>query len=398
MKKFLLPLIVLALCYRADAQRYLTEVFDQVQMTGNVLYGEALSAEDTLANLALDIFEPVGDTEELRPLMVLVHGGSFVGGDRRDPLMMALCETFAKKGYVTVTMSYRLGINYGNFLNLGDELSRATLRAVQDHNAAIRYFYKSARDEGNPYRIDTTRIISGGVSAGAITSLHSQLFTDESIAPENIRQFLEELGGLEGGNNGSPGYPSKGVGIFNMMGAILDTDLISVFDVPTISFHGDADVIVPYGEGYTTFNGINVVQVNGSSLVHEALVSQGTPSELHPFPGIGHELVLDTVRMDTIMERASRFFYEQVINKSGTVSTRSQPEFRPLSLYPNPAPERTIFLTIEKEQPYLIFDISGRQLKSGILTEGQNELRLPDLRTGMYILRTPEAVGRFIIP
>lgn len=398
MKKILLPLILLSFFCRVQAQRYLTEVFDQVQMTPDIFYGQALSAEDTIANLAMDIFEPVGDTEELRPLMVLVHGGSFVGGDRRDPLMMAVCETFAKKGYVTVTMSYRLGIDYGNFLNLGDELSRATLRAVQDHNAAMRFFYKSARDEGNPYRIDTTRIISGGVSAGAIASLHSQLFIDPVTAPEKIQQFLEELGGLDGGNDGSPGYPKKGAGIFNMMGAILDTDLINVSDVPAISFHGDADVVVPYGEGFATFNGIIVIQVDGSSLVHETLVSQGTPSELHTFPGIGHELVLDAVRMDTIMERASRFFYDQVINKSATVSTRSAKTFRPLSLYPNPADAGVIYLNILENQPYLIFDMSGRQIKSGILTEGQNEVRVSDIKSGMYILRTPDAVGRFVIP
>lgn len=398
MKNFLLLIISQFLLLQLQAQRYLTEVFPEVQMTPDVLYGEALTVDDTVAQLRMDIFEPVGDTEEARPLMVLVHGGSFVGGDRRDPLMMALCQNFAKKGYVTVTMSYRLGINFANFLNLDDELSRASLRAVQDHNAALRYFYKSARDEGNPYRIDTTRIISGGVSAGAITSLHSQLFNDVDAAPAEIRQFLEELGGLEGGNNGAPGYPYKAVGLFNMMGAMLDSELITVSDVATISFHGDADVVVPYAEGYTTFNGINVIQVDGSYLVHEKLSGLGANTELHTFPGIGHELVLDTVRMDTIIARATRFFYDGVIEKSATVSTRNQIVYEPIDVYPNPVTDESLFLTSDKEQPYLIFDISGRKLAGGRLTEGSNELNVSSLGKGMYLLRTPEAIARFVIP
>ena len=398
MKKFL-PLFVLQLViFSLPAQRYLTQTFETVQMTPDVLYGEAMTVDDTIAQLRMDIFEPVGDTEEARPLMILVHGGSFVGGNRRDPLMMALCEDFAKKGYVTVTMSYRLGINYANFLRLSDELTNANLRAVQDHNAAVRYFYKSARDEGNPYRIDTTRIISGGVSAGAIATLHSQLFTDVSKAPMNIAQFLDALGGLEGGNNGSPGYPYKSVGLFNMMGAILDTSLISVTDVPTISFHGDADVVVPYAQGFATFNGLNVVQVQGSSLVHERLTSLEVATELHTYPGIGHELVVDSLRMVEIIAKASQFFYDQVINKGLTVSTQQVQPLKQLEVYPNPSQGGLVYLSVDAEQPYLLFDITGRQLRSGRLSEGQNTLSLEGLQRGMYILRTPDAVARVLVP
>ena len=396
--KQILPLFILTLSFfSASAQRYLTPTFEGVKMTPDVLYGEALSVDDTIVRLRMDIFEPEGDTEEARPLMVLVHGGSFVGGDRRDPLMMALCQDFARKGYVTVTMSYRLGINYANFLRLSDELTQANLRAVQDHNAAVRFFYKSARDEGNPYRIDTTRIISGGVSAGAIATLHSHLFTDVSKAPANIAQFLENLGGLEGGNNGSPGYPYKAVGLFNMMGAILDTTLISVTDVPTISFHGDTDVVVPYAQGFATFNGINVVQVQGSSLVHQRLTSLGVATELYTYPGIGHELVVDSARMVVIIERATQFFYDQVVNKNATVSTRQPQRLQQLEVYPNPVYGGVIYLSVEQDQPFMLYDISGRQLQSGRLFQGQNELRLGGLQQGMYLLRTPDAVARFLV-
>ena len=115
--------------------------------------------------------------------------------------MRLLC----RKGYVTATISYRLGINAFNIANLNKELLKAAARATQDFNAAIRFFYRSARDEGNPYRIDTTRIIIGGNSTGSIAAIHSQLFIDASTADATLQQIVGNLEGIKGVNNGSVG-------------------------------------------------------------------------------------------------------------------------------------------------------------------------------------------------
>jgi len=56
-------------------------------------------------SLQLDIYKPRNITQPA-PLLVFIHGGAWVGGKRSDYLVYLL--DFAKKGYITATISYRL--------------------------------------------------------------------------------------------------------------------------------------------------------------------------------------------------------------------------------------------------------------------------------------------------
>jgi hypothetical protein len=102
--------------------------------------------------------------------------------------------------------------------------------------------------------------------------------------------------------------------------------------------------------------------------------------------------------MVEIIAKASQFFYDQVINKGLTVSTQQVQPLKQLEVYPNPSQGGLVYLSVDAEQPYLLFDITGRQLRSGRLSEGQNTLSLEGLQRGMYILRTPDAVARVLVP
>ena len=51
---------------------------------------------------------PAGDTQTSRPALVWVHGGGFSGGDKANPLPVDVANTFAKQGYVVVSINYRL--------------------------------------------------------------------------------------------------------------------------------------------------------------------------------------------------------------------------------------------------------------------------------------------------
>ena len=70
--------------------RYQTEVFSSVNVE-TVTYSDAY-------NLQMDIYTPDGDNCINRPLIILAHGGSFIGGSKTNPTMVDLCETFAKRG------------------------------------------------------------------------------------------------------------------------------------------------------------------------------------------------------------------------------------------------------------------------------------------------------------
>jgi carboxylesterase type B len=91
--------------------RYIDPLFD-VETTSNVEYQQA-RAYGSLINQAfrMDIYKPVGDTMTYRPLMVFQFGGGFLIGDKLLPPAPAYCSYWAERGYVAVSIDYRLGFN-----------------------------------------------------------------------------------------------------------------------------------------------------------------------------------------------------------------------------------------------------------------------------------------------
>ena len=65
----------------------------------------------------MDIYEPVGDVETSRPL-IIAFWQEFYLGNKDNPPMISLCEYFAKRGYVTASIQYRLT----NVWNLADSM------------------------------------------------------------------------------------------------------------------------------------------------------------------------------------------------------------------------------------------------------------------------------------
>ena len=57
----------------------------------------------------MDVYEPTGDTMAFRPLIIWAHGGSFLGGDKGDSDVAALCQRFTKRGFVCASVNYRTG-------------------------------------------------------------------------------------------------------------------------------------------------------------------------------------------------------------------------------------------------------------------------------------------------
>ncbi|MFM7031010.1 MAG: alpha/beta hydrolase, partial [Bacteroidota bacterium] len=109
-----MALVALALVssYPSWAQRYLQPVIAQVQTVNGVVYGQATTNTGASQSLAMDLYVPVESNTAPRPVMVFFHGGSFVGGTRNDAVMTRLCQEFARRGYVTATASYRLGVSF----------------------------------------------------------------------------------------------------------------------------------------------------------------------------------------------------------------------------------------------------------------------------------------------
>src|ERR1051325_6455977 len=109
--------------------RYWANIFPNVTVTSDILYGSNVDVSGNTQPLKLDLYEPTGDTVENRPLLVLAHGGSFIAGSKTDQDVSELCARFAKMGYVCASINYRLGLG---FPIDSTHAGKAVLRAMQD--------------------------------------------------------------------------------------------------------------------------------------------------------------------------------------------------------------------------------------------------------------------------
>jgi len=195
--------------------RYRDAIFSTVDKTTDVVYGVAPNAQGTPVTLKLDVYRPHGDATAKRPLIIFAHGGSFRAGNKDSPEIVDEANEFAKKGYVTASIDYRLSTDGLN----------AIYRAVHDAQTSVRFF----RKEASTYGVDPGRIAFGGSSAGAIMALDVG--------------FNANLPGDAGSN---PGFSSSVQAAVALSGAAIFNGQIGPGDAPSLLFHGTSDPIVGY--------------------------------------------------------------------------------------------------------------------------------------------------------
>lgn len=233
--------------------RYRDQVFTTVNKTADVSYGSAVDQQGTTVDLKLDVYQPAGDTNAKRPAIVWVHGGGFSGGDKTSGEIVAEATDMAKKGYLNVSINYRLYPPGCSASSGGSQVGcvQAIIDAQHDAQAAVRFLRKNAAT----YGVDTNRLAIGGSSAGAITAL-------------NVGANAEDPG-----TSGNPGFSSAVKGALSLSGAKLLGNPQSAGDAASLMFHGTADPLVPYQWAVNTLND-----------AHAA----GLVSYLTTYPGEGH--------------------------------------------------------------------------------------------------------------
>ena len=153
-----------------DGMRYIDDVFSEVTVTEAIKYGEGTTLFDNFQELYLDVYEPQNDNLEKRPVIILAFGGSFIAGNRGD--LEFLCEAYARKGYVAVSIDYRLFDGPLLPLPSADQMKNVVIKSVSDMKAAIRFMRQDA-DTDDIYRINPDKVFIGGISAGSITAFHT---------------------------------------------------------------------------------------------------------------------------------------------------------------------------------------------------------------------------------
>lgn len=309
----LFALILSVAFLSANAQeRYMDEIFTSVDVTTDVIYGVnatilyvPVTGEAVPEALTMDVYEPNGDTETDRPVVIYLHTGNFLphpqnggaSGTNRDSTAVEICSRLARMGYVVASINYRLGWNpiAPTQEERVNTLINAAYRGVQDGRTAVRYFRKNAAEGGNTFGIDPAKVVAWGQGTGgyivmAMTSLdaYNKVLIPKFIGQdangnplpmviEPIHGDVEAVAYGVAPNNDTLCYPnhvgySSDISLsVNTGGAIGDTSWLDPGQNPMISFHTVSDPFAPYVSGTVIVPVVNlpVVDVQGSYLVQK---------------------------------------------------------------------------------------------------------------------------------
>lgn len=351
MKKLtLLFLCMAALNLVTAQQRYLDPVFSSVTKASNQVYGSnftaltlAVTGHTARQPLVMNVYQPEGDTETARPLVIYLHTGNFLpfpqngscGGTINDATCDEVATRLAKMGYVVAVADYRLGWNPIASGPTGELTRRATLinaayRGIQDIRTCIRYFRRNAADLGNTWKIDPNKIVVWGQGTGGYISLAMNSFDkyQEVLITSIPRKFqlptglpapndwlpmvLEGYNGNIEGTSGPhvsdafynqitqgaypvgdtlavpnhPGYSSAFNLCVNTGGALADSLWIGDGDNPTISYQVPADPFAPYTTDILIVPTTNepVVEVSGAYDVQGVIKRFGNNAVFNTVP------------------------------------------------------------------------------------------------------------------
>tara|TARA_B110000285_G_C15040019_1_gene571321 strand:+ start:67 stop:1284 length:1218 start_codon:yes stop_codon:yes gene_type:complete len=388
MKKLLLivNLFLLALSNLVQAQycsqdNRFTEIeyfsLQDVDSVSNVVYGSAIDYQGTTTTLILDIYFPDQNVDlfNLRPLVLMIHGGGFVAGDKDD--RKTECITLAQKGYVAATINYRLGGN------TGPQNIQAIYRAHQDANASLRYLASNY----STYGIDTNWIFIGGSSAGAITA-NNVNYTSQNEWNILFPGIETMLGSLDtSGNTYTNSFDLKG--IFNNWGAVPINSIQSSEMIPQIAFHGELDQTVDID---------TATSLIGSRSIHYALLSNNICSDITIDSVGNHGIFTDQAGAIFRASKASCFFRSVFCNDcqdvyttdsipancSSTVGLGETIILDKILAYPNPVKEVLTIEGVPKNTFVTIYNIMGELIRT---EEYINGINFSSLKQGIYVVQ-----------
>ena len=330
MKKFysLILFLGLSISLSFAQERYLDEIFTDVTVTPDVTYGVngtilffGQVGEIVPEALMMDIYEPEGDTEVDRPVVLVFHTGNFlppvtngqIPGTRQDNSVVEFCTQLARRGYVTAAVSYRLGWNplapTQPERALG--LIQAAYRGVQDGRNAIRFIKTNA----DTYGIDENNVTVLGLGTGGYLTLGlvglsdyneiltttngpTKFFLDVDMdgtveTPMVVEAFHGDINGevLTIAPTGVFGFPAGDttnyanfVGVdnsfqlgINVGGALGDISWLADNSTPTISIQSPFDQFAPYNDAVLVVptTGDPIVQVQGAQQIGAAQEAAG---------------------------------------------------------------------------------------------------------------------------
>lgn len=145
----------------------------EVQIKKDVSYLPAGRSEK------LDLYLPSGvSDQELRPGILIIHGGGWVKGDKGAKREINIGTTLAKNGYVCASINYKLGKPKSD--TFAHKLNSGWPQNIHDCKTALRWMRKNSKQ----YGIDPNRIgVIGGSAGGHLTAMLGVTSSKDGLDP-----------------------------------------------------------------------------------------------------------------------------------------------------------------------------------------------------------------------
>lgn len=160
----------------------------------------------------------------LKPCVIAWHGGGFVSGTRKHPVIRLWCAEFRDSGFISFSPDYRMGFLFPS--------QDAAEKGISDGQAFIRYVKQNWKRLG----IDTNRIYLTGMSAGSFISTNAPYMVNADFNASNI-------------NATNPKHSNSVAGVCNFSGAIFNLQWLQRNSTPILNIFGTLDTTVPINCG-----------------------------------------------------------------------------------------------------------------------------------------------------
>jgi len=203
-------------------------------LQSNIVYGQgAVNDGSTLRDLTLDLYipdipaPPVGINQ--MPLMLMIHGGAFISGDKADYTVVPAAQEYAQRGWLVASINYRLIsdnavpssrvqalYNYVGGASASPR-DRTAVAAIDDTLTAL-YFLQARTDVNKNW----TTVM--GFSAGGNTALGTSYALDDHAISSRppVKMVIEVSGFFDGKAVDNPfdGVPTSNPILMSIAGTL----------------------------------------------------------------------------------------------------------------------------------------------------------------------------------
>jgi acetyl esterase/lipase len=235
----------------------------------------SLSAE-TLTNQAygadgaqkMDIYLPAGRSPDSTKLIVMIHGGAWVTGDKTDFASFIPILQQRLPSYAIANINYKLATNTSNHFPSQENDMKVAINYLLEHSAG--------------YAISQKLVLLGASSGAHLAALQAYKYAMPKISA--VVDFFGPVDMVDLYNSTTipfnrsliealmSGTPTTNPLLYQQSSPL---NFVTAQSPPTIIFHGDKDEIVPVAQ---------------SIALRDKLQSMGVTNQLFIYPNLGHDI------------------------------------------------------------------------------------------------------------